>query len=48
MMADSNRTIWLAIGCMAVAIIVLLIILALILGVFMGRTQVGLALFWLV
>lgn len=48
LMAGNNRTIWLAIGCMAVAIIALLIILAIILGVFMGRTQLGLALLWLV
>jgi len=48
MMADSNRSIWLAIGCMAVAIIALLVILAVILGVFMGRTQLGLVLLWLI
>lgn len=47
MVADSNRSIWLAIGCMAVAIIALLVILAVILGVFMGRTQLGLVLLWL-
>jgi hypothetical protein len=33
---------------MAVAIIALLVILAVILGVFMGRTQLGLVLLWLI
>lgn len=47
-LTDNTRPIWIVIGCMAMAIIALLIILALMLGLFVGRTQVGLALFWLV
>jgi hypothetical protein len=46
-MVTDNRIIWIVIGCMALAIIILSIILALILGVFVGRGQLGLALFWL-
>ncbi len=48
MTADSNTPIWLLIGCMALAIVVLLVVLALMLGLFVGRSQqVGLALLWL-
>lgn len=47
-LTDNTRSIWVAIGCMAVAIIVLLLVLALMLGVFVGRSsQAGLALLWL-
>jgi len=45
LISNNNRSIWMAIGCMALAILALLIILALILGVFVGRHQLGLA--WL-
>lgn len=44
---DNTKPIWVAIGCMAVAIIILLIVLALMLGLFVGRSQAGLALWWL-
>jgi hypothetical protein len=46
-LAGDNRPVWLVIGCMAVAIIALLIILALMFGLFLGRGQMGLALWWL-
>ncbi len=46
-MTGNNRPIWIVIGCMALAIIALLIILALILGLFVGRGQLALAMFWL-
>jgi hypothetical protein len=46
---DSNMPIWLTIGCMAAAIVVLLLILALMFGLFIGRGQVvGLAMWWLI
>ena len=38
---------WIVIGCMALVIVVLLFIVAMLLGLFVGRSQVGLALFWL-
>ncbi len=44
----NNRPIWMVIGCMAVVIITLLVIVALLLGIFVGRSQTtGLALWWL-
>ena len=46
-LSGDNRPVWLVIGCMAVAIIALMIILALMFGLFLGRGQVGLALLWL-
>ena len=43
-----NMPIWLVIGCMAAAIIALLIILAMMFGLFLGRGQLlGLAMLWL-
>jgi hypothetical protein len=44
---DNTKPIWVAIGCMAVAIIILLIVLALMLGLFVGRSQASLVLWWL-
>lgn len=46
-LSADNRPVWLVVGCMAVVIIALLIILALMFGLFLGRGQVGLALWWL-
>ena len=43
----NNRPIWLVIGCMAVAIVTLLVVLALMFGLFWGSGQVGLSLMWL-
>lgn len=44
-----SQPIWLIIGCMAAAIVALLIILAIIFGLFLGRNQaLGLVLWWLV
>lgn len=47
LITGDTRPIWLVIGCMALAIVALLVILALMLGLFVGRTQVGLAFLWL-
>lgn len=46
-LSGNNMPVWLVIGCMAVAIIALMIILALMFGLFLGRGQLGLALWWL-
>lgn len=44
----TDMPIWAVIGCMAVIIIVLLFVVALLLGIFVGRSQsVGWALWWL-
>ena len=46
--SNTNMPIWVVIGCMAAAIMALLIILALLFGLFLGRGgQLGLALWWL-
>jgi hypothetical protein len=45
-LSENNIPIWAVIGCMALAIIVLLIIVAIMFGVFVGRSQVGLLLLW--
>lgn len=45
-LSENNIPIWAVIGCMALAIIALLIIVAALLGVFVGRSQVGLLLLW--
>ncbi len=45
LLADSNRPVWMIIGCMALAIVVLLILLALLFGLFLGGSgQLGLLL----
>ncbi len=44
----STMPLWVMIGCMALVIVVLLFVLAMLLGVFVGRSQAaGLALLWL-
>lgn len=44
---SNNQPIWLVIGCMALTIIVLLIVVAMLLGIFVGRNQVtGVTLLW--
>ncbi|MEW5957321.1 MAG: FHA domain-containing protein [Chloroflexota bacterium] len=46
-LADNNRSIWVVIGCMAAAIVALLVLLAIIFGLFLGRSQLlGLLLWW--
>jgi hypothetical protein len=47
--SNTNMPVWVVIGCMAAAILALLIILALMFGLFLGRGgQLGLMLMWLV
>ena len=47
--SNTNMPVWVVIGCMAAAIMALLIILALMFGLFLGRGgQLGLMLMWLV
>ncbi|RME79177.1 MAG: FHA domain-containing protein [Chloroflexi bacterium] len=48
-LADSNTPIWVAIGCMAAAIVVLLIILAVMFGLYLGQTAGpgGILFYWL-
>jgi hypothetical protein len=46
---NSNQSIWVVIGCMAAAIVALLILLAIMFGLFLGRGQfLGLLLAWLI
>ncbi len=45
-LSESNMPIWAVIGCMALVIIGLLFIVAMLLGVFVGRSQAGLLLMW--
>jgi hypothetical protein len=44
---NSRTSIWVAIGCLAVALVALLILLALITGFFLGNGSLGLVPFWL-
>lgn len=43
---DTAPPIWLIIGCMALLIVALLLLVAMLLGIFVGRSQVGLMLWW--
>jgi predicted component of type VI protein secretion system len=44
---NSSTSMWVAIGCLAVALVALLILLALITGFFLGHGGLGLVLLWL-
>lgn len=43
---DTAPPLWLIIGCMALLIVALLLLVAMLLGIFVGRSQVGLMLWW--